>query len=326
MRSENKVVLVIIIILLVISVPASIWGITYKILDATKKEVVEAPVIKDFYEDGQLNFYDFGTLVGTYTCENNVYCGWAYETMDDVDYDLDYYFDKTIDTFNLVNGRYAFIVDTSVKEEYYRSSWIKLYDVTTSSIIDEYVAVKNYTIGMENDTYIVKNGAGKWGVIQLGVAGMDTVVPFEYDYIGVQNQLANASSLLVADKFAAIKDGSWVIVDATGSELSFKISQDIYQYDNGALIVKDEEGKFKLYDYDGNTLLNGVAYKDLKFVNKYVFTFDFYGYFKIADYTTGTIVSTKNPTISSLGDVTYEVNEDGSMDIYISGAFTETVK
>lgn len=326
MRSENKAVLVIIIVLLVISVPASIWGVTYKILQATKKEEVVAPVIKDFYQDGKLNFYAFGTFIGEYTCTNTVYCGWAYETIDDLDYGLDYYFDKTIDEIELINGRYAFIVDTSVKEEYYRSSMIMLYDVTTGTTIDQYAAVKNYTIGMENDTYIVKASNGKWGVIRLGAEGMDTLVPFDYDYIGVQNQLANASSLLVADKFAAIKDGSWLIVDSTGSELSFKGTDAIYQYDNSALIIKDETGGFKLYDFDGNQLLNSIVYKDLKFVDKYIFTFDYYGYFKVVDYTSGTTVSTKNSTISSLGDVTYQINEDGSIDILISGSWVETIK
>lgn len=324
---ENKASLIVIIVLLVVSVPATIYGFINKI--GTKKESA-TPVVntnQNFYQDGVLNFYDFGTLLGTYNCKNTTgYCGWAYETVDDGDYSLHYYDDTSIDQYTIINSRYAFIVDTNMTDEFFRNAGVILYDILDGKEIATYKAVKNYTIGLENNYFIVENKDGKWGVIELGSTGTNAIIPFEYDFIGVKDNVDNTTSRLVADVFVAQKDSSWYIIDTNGSELSTGFSGQIYLYENNVIAVRSNmNGSVSLYTYDGEVLLNGNYYRDVKFYGKYAATLDTRGMFVLMNYETGEQATRNSYNVSSLEFVTFNTKKDGTIDVYVNNGIAETI-
>lgn len=331
MGNSNKGALIIIIALLVIFVPLSFLTITYKVKES--KEKSQIPVVKtlpDFYENGTLNFVLYNNLIGTYTCNNTNeegYCGWAYETTDDDTYSLDYYEDAYLDELPIVNSRYAFIVDTesSYNQNNIDNDDIYLYDIEEQKVLASYKAVKNYTIGIDGDYFIVKDLNDFWGVIKFDEDSFVQVIPFEYEYIGVENQLANAKEYLDSEIFVALKNSFWYLLDSSGSVLNSPISASIYQYDSN-VIVGLYNNKYSLYNYYGNMLLNSMSYDGMKIIGKYILTLDTYGKYEVINYNTNEVVSTKSLTLSNINDLNYDFNDDGSINIYKGESLIETIK
>ena len=71
MKKNNIGVLIIMIVLLIIALPAAIYG-TY--MHFQKDSLSNKN--KEFYYEGKLFFYDNDTLLGTYTCKSEN-CGYA---------------------------------------------------------------------------------------------------------------------------------------------------------------------------------------------------------------------------------------------------------
>ena len=331
---ENKAAFYIIIVLLVISIPASLLGIYYKFFAPEEETIVEAPRVKNFFEDGMLNFYEYNELIGTYTCQNPTgYCGYAYETVDDDMYGTNYYYDGSTDLMTLIDSRYAFLVDVEDNPDdvYNRSAEVILYDVREGMELGRYFAVKNYTVGIENSYYIVQNEVGKWGVIQLNPnePNVAEIIPFEYDFIGLQNKIAGMSSLIAAEEFIVKNGNAWFLINENGVTLTSSFINPIYEYDENALIVKASNlttgSTYSLYTYDGRKLLNQTDYKQIKIIDKYVAVYDVYGYFLLLDYNTGSQVTSEKKAVASLDDVSFFTNDDGSIDIEVGGVFFETV-
>lgn len=330
MNNGNKGSLIIIVILLIIFVPLSFLTITYKVKEnkeQEKKEVKKA--LPEFYLDGTLNFVLYNNLIGTYTCENTKeegYCGYAYETIDDDIYSLDYYEDSYLDELSIALSRYAFLVDTSTSYDKNNTdnATIILYDIEKAKVLASYKAVKDYTIGLDGDYFIVKDMNDLWGVIKLDDGNIIQIIPFEYNYIGVQNQIANAKEQLDSDMFVALKNNFWYLLDNSGTVLNSPISASIYEYDSN-IIVGVYNNKYSLYNYYGNMLLNSVSYDGIKIVGKYVLTIDNYDKYEVINYNTNEVVSTKNVTIESIKDVKYDINDDGSINIYKGDNLIETI-
>lgn len=332
--NENKAPLYIIIILLVISIPASFLGVYYKFFAPEDTPTAVGPTTKPFFENGILNFYEYNDLIGTYTCQNpNGYCGYAYETLDDDLYAINYYYDASIDLVTLINGTYAFLVDTEsdFDDPYNRNAEIILYDVKEGMELARYTSVKNYTVGLDNDYYIVQNESGKWGVIRLSTtsSGAIEIIPFEYEFIGVQNNIENTSISLSTNEFVVKKENDWLLIDQNNTPLTSGFINPIYEYDSNVLVVRTNSlitgSLYSLYSYDGRKLLNQTDYKQIKMVGKYVAVFDIYGYFLLMDYNTGRQVTINKKAVASLDDVSFYTNDDGSIDIQIDGVFFETV-
>lgn len=331
MEKGNKGALIIIIVLLIVFVPLAFLTTTYKFKE--NKEKAQKPVTKalpEFYENGTLNFVLYNSLLGTYTCNNTNdvgYCGWAYETIDDDIYALDYYEDTYLDELPIVNSRFAFIVDTasSYNQNNSDNANIFLYDIKGQEVLASYKAVKNYTIGLDGDYFIVKDLNDLWGVIKLDEDEIVQVAPFEYEYIGVQNQIANAKETLDAEFFVALKNRFWYVLDNTGSVLNSPISAEIYQYDSN-VIVGLYNNKYSLYNYYGNMLLNSTSYDGMKIVGKYILTIDTYGKYEVVNYNTNEVVSTKSLTLESINDINYDFNDDGTINIYKGDSLIETIK
>ena len=197
MEKGNKGALIIIVILLIVFVPLAFLTATYKFKENKENEKKPvAPSLPEFYENGTLNFIEYNSLIGTYKCNNtndSGFCGYAYEAIDDDNYVLDYYEDTYLDEVGIINSKYTFLIDTddTYDQNNTDNKEVLLYDIEQGKIIGTYKAVKNYTIGLNGDYFIVKDANDLWGVIKLEDE-IVIVIPFEYEYIGVQNQLANA--------------------------------------------------------------------------------------------------------------------------------------
>lgn len=331
MEKENKGALIIIVILLIIFVPLAFLTATYKFKE--NKEKTQKPIVNslpEFYENGTLNFVEYNSLIGTYKCNNtndSGFCGYAYEAIDDDTYVLDYYEDTYLDELNIVNSRYAFIVDTnsSYDQNNLNNVDIFLYDIIEQKVISSYKAVKNYTIGLDGNYFIVKDLNDLWGVIKFDEDNIVQVIPFEYEYIGIQNQIANAKQTLDSELFVALKNRFWYLLDNNGSILNSPISAAIYQYD-GNIIVGLSNNKYYLYNYYGNMLLNSTPYDGMKIVGKYILTLDAYGKYSVINYNTNEIVSTKSLTLGSINDIKYDFNDDGTINLYLGDSLLETIK
>lgn len=314
MVNENKKgVLITIIVLLCIFIPGTILGIVGKSMkdNAPAKEQSTSENDKQelLYND-TLHFYNYGILLGTYDCsEGYIYCGYAYEYVDDNTYHLDYYDDNTINQLGIIGEKYAFISDTKSDDEYYRNDGVILYDIVNKKALVTYQAVKNYTIGIENDLYIVKNN-NKWGIIKLTGDIATTILDPSYDYIGLQNSQNN--NLIVSDQFVVMNDGVWGIIDINGARLSGTFNSEIASYNGNNLIVVNGSGKYELYSYQGANLLDNNVYNKLIFVGKYVGVYGLDNNFYIYDYVNKSIISSKY-VYTNVDDVQIEFKDNNAL-------------
>lgn len=324
--ANRKAAFIIIIVLLVISIPCSIIGIAYKFISSNKE--ITPPTIRpnqEFYQDGILNFYDYGELLGQYSCKNvNGYCGWAFETIDDDHYNLKYYNDDSIDNIYLVSNRYAFLIDIPEVLESYENREIILYDVIDAKEISTYKGVKDYSVGINNDYYIVKNEEDKWGVIQLTGNGLTEVIPFEYDYIGLKEDLNSSTLKIISNIFAVLKNDEWFLIDLNNSQLSRPVATPIINYNKDSMIV-NYYSKESLFNYQGIVQLGGQAYNYIEYVKDYVGYIDNNNNFSVIDYNTDAMITQDSYHVNNYKDIELVKKEDGSVDIYIFGEFKETI-
>ncbi len=330
MEKGNKGALIIIVILLIVFVPLAFLTATYKFKENKENEKKPvAPSLPEFYENGTLNFIEYNSLIGTYKCNNtndSGFCGYAYEAIDDDNYVLDYYEDTYLDEVGIINSKYTFLIDTddTYDQNNTDNKEVLLYDIEQGKIIGTYKAVKNYTIGLNGDYFIVKDANDLWGVIKLEDE-IVIVIPFEYEYIGVQNQLANAKETLDTELFVGYKNHFWYILSNNGTVLSSPLSASIYEYDSD-VIVGVLNNKYSLYNYYGNMLLNSASYDGIKIVGKYVLTLSAFGKYEVINYNTNEVISSKNVDIENIDDIKYDFNEDGSINLYKGDNILETIK
>lgn len=330
MKNGNKGALIIIVILLIVFVPLSFLTITYKVKDNKDKEKKQVKeTLPQFYQDGMLNFVEYNSLLGTYKCNNTNdagFCGYAYETIDDDNYVLDYYEDTYLDELGIINSKYTFLIDTDTTydQNNIENKDILLYDIEQGKVISSYKAVKNYTIGLDGNYFIVKDTNNLWGVIKLE-EDLVTVIPFEYDFIGVQNQLANAKDTLDTELFVGYKNNFWYILNNSGTVLSSPLAAGIYEYDSD-VIVGVLNNKYSLYNYYGNMLLNSASYEGMKIIGKYILTLNYFGKYEVINYNTNEVISSKEANIEDISDIKYDFNEDGTINLYKGDTLIETIK
>lgn len=263
MQKENKSILVIIIVLLIIFLPLSLLGIYLNfanvLTDKTDTDLSNNSNISsnEKYKDGTLYFYDSdNNLLGTYNCVSTK-CSYGKSIIDDTDYSIDYLNTKSQD-FNIVNNRFIFIND----ENKY-----KLYDITNKKVIAEYDQVKNYNNMMQDDLYIVMSN-NKWGVVKIGET-IETIIDFQYDFIGLIDNIDSSTNLLNSDNYVVKKDGIWYIVDKENDLISNPLSNEIASYNDVLIGVKSED-TYYLYDYYGQRKLEITGFNYISFTNKYI--------------------------------------------------------
>lgn len=223
------------------------------------EETVEKPreepaivIEKDNYK------YDNGFLIlldkddneiGKYDCKNKDenLCRVAFQNNeDDFDEEQFIYEDGSKLSFvsPIVNHNYAFIYDDS-KEA---GGMVFFYDLAKNEIIEKYNSVKSYKVN-DKEYFIIENSESKYGLFILNEEGLNKIIDFKYDYLGIKKEEMGELEYLVAEK-----DGKYLIVDKNGKEISKKISNNIKSFDSQYIVVEDD-GEYSIVDYRNNKLL-----------------------------------------------------------------------
>ena len=251
---NKKSVLITIIVLLCIFAPLTIIGL----LGKENISPIEENPNHDTYFDGYIWFYNTNDeFLSKYECLTEI-CEYTVPIIDDNTYGLNYYKEGTVDRVSLINDKYTFITDGQV---------IYLYAAETGTKLQTYNAIKTYNSNLENNSYIVKNSDGVWGVLSISET-LGSVLPFEYSFIGLKNDL-NEDGTISTDKFIVQKDTKWYIVDNNNSSLSGYIDDPIIDYNND-YIISSSVDKIRIYSYEDYEYLTNYNIKDYIFEDKYI--------------------------------------------------------
>ena len=235
---EDKGVLITIIVLLVIFLPLTILGYI-------EHNKMENNYEHKLYYQGYLWFYDNDKLIGKYKCNNDM-CNLATTTIKDDEYDKRNYRGDLEGTILPINNKYAFIKD---------GDKIILYDITTNGSLASYKSVNNYNTKIVDDTYIVEQENGKFGVLRFA-NGLESVIPFEYDFIGLTNNLSENNEL-IANNFLVKQDNLWFLIDYQNNIISKKYDKEIIDYrifNEYIAIITDQN--IDIYNLDDKVLIN----------------------------------------------------------------------
>lgn len=253
-NKNNKVVLITIIVLLCIFTPLTVVGLLTK---GNVNPIEENPNHETFY-DGYIWFYDLNNdFLSKYECLTEI-CEFTKPTIDDHSYGINYYKEGTINSVSLMNDKYTFITDGIV---------INLYAANTGTTLQTYKALKTYNTTLENNSFIVQNNEGVWGVISIGDT-LGAVLPFEYSFIGLLGNL-NEDGTLSTDKFIVQKDTKWYIVDKANNTLSGEIDDPIVYYTDKYIFSRNSE-QVRIYGFDNIEYLEKYTIRNYILEDKYI--------------------------------------------------------
>lgn len=317
---NKKSTLILLIILMIIFIPTAIAGTIFHFTMGTNPN--KSNPNHNFYYNGQLYFYNYNNLIGTYACANKI-CDYAYETIDDQNYQLNYYNDNKIDQIKKINNKYAFIIDTDNNDvkDYYEGLAISIYDILNKKTLATIKAVKNYTIGLENNYFIVENDNNEWGVLNIG----DTIslaIPYTYDYIGVHNVSSTNNTSLESDTFLVKDTQGYKLVSNKNTDLTDYFNSPISDY-NAKYIITYNSGYYYLNDYS-NKLITSYGYTNMKFIGEYVGVINTANQFYLINPSNVADVSEKY-NVNSMNDVSYQISTNG-IELSINNKVVETVK
>jgi len=251
---NKRSVLITIIVLLVIFLPLTVVGFIFK----DDKSLLEENPGHDFYYKGYLWFYDNNDkLLSKYECQNKL-CELAVPMIDDAAYGINYYKDGNLKKVSVIDDRYTFITDGAL---------IYLFDVSNGLVLESYKSLKTYNVNLANNLYIVQNKDGLWGVLGLNKTGLSRPLNFEYDFIGLKDDVNNG--VLNTNKFIVLKNSKWYIIDNTNNSVTSAIDSPIVDYTNYYIFSKNIE-KVKVYGYDGYEYLTQHMIKDYILEDKYI--------------------------------------------------------
>lgn len=239
---NNKVVLPVIIILLIIFLPLTVIG-AYKNL--SKGTSFENPG-KEHKYNNKLFYYDkTGKLLGTYECTSSE-CDDAQTEIDDETNDFYKEGDKNdIGVFNTDN---VFIKDGDKIYLYSLGTKIKLLTVNL---------LKDYNIDIEGNYLIVKNEENLYGLFDLN-AGNFKIKP-SYDYMALANKIKDDK--LASDKIIVKKLNGYFLIDSEDNSLTDTFGVPIYDYNDKYIISKNND-IYTFYKYTGENVLSDLTVKN----------------------------------------------------------------
>ncbi len=229
-KKDNKVVLYIIVILLIIFLPLTIYG---TVLKFNAEETIDNPN-KEFKFNNSLYFYENGNLLGIYECETET-CDYAVSSPEEI-FTLDVY-ENNKENLGIINSKYALISDNN--------KYI-LYDLENSMALANFESIKFYNSDVEGNILFAKNN-GYYGVLSLDEIKL--LVPYEYEYLGVKSNYED--NILQTDNILAKNEDGYVILDSANNMLSSAISDEIIDFNSIFLVSKDNV----IYDYEGVEIL-----------------------------------------------------------------------
>ena len=293
----KKGAFIISIVLFVASLPFTIMGIIFH-----REQTGASNSDKVFHYKDKLYFYDTSKeLLGTYQCTYSN-CGYAQETNEDESYGIAS-LKVNIETDKVIDGKYAILSDYDSTQ-----SQIVIYDIKNNKELGKYLAYKFYSVGISNNYIIVRSlSGGYYGVIQINNGKIETVIPFEYDYIALPNKVA--SSKVSGEKFIVLKDGLWSVIDKD-SKLTNDFTNVITNFDDSTVITKNDNSEYVLASYTGMPKLNGT-YKKLNYISNAI---------EVIDSMNNYYLVNKN-TFIKVSNV-YQINDDSSISTQSDGTGT----
>lgn len=250
----------IIIIVSVIGVALIITGLLLYFLVFKKDKVLTPPenivIQKDNYifENGTLKLLDNNDkIIGNYKCiDNNVDKCYIARLSNEDTFDTPRYVDEKNAPLEkkskIYNNRFVFIYDDEK---------IVLYDIQNESTSGEYQLIKDGNI--EKDLIVAKDTKDKYGLIEIKASETNTLLDFEYEYLGIIND---------ENRFV-VKDGAYsFLIDASGKLLTSKVRGDIKSFSDKYLSVYETD--YSLYDYTG-AMVKTDKYDYIDFQSNYLF-------------------------------------------------------
>ena len=305
MKKANKKTLFIIIILLAIFIPLSVYS--------TVMHYVYQSYVPPSCD---ITLYN-GTCYGcTYP---NGYCGFARNYIEDDTYRLNYYKPDALSYVTVPSG-YAFIVDTNLTTDgvnYLEDAGAIIYNLKTleKTFIK---GIKNYNVGIADDYYIVINNENKYGIVTF-TDTINTIIDYKYDFIGLANNL-NADGKLDNSKLIVSEDGKWKLVDKNDNALTVNFAQPIYDY-NDSHVVLSIGNSYQIFNYN-NQALSSETFMKVILYDKYIGVIDLDKRFYVYDCSTEQIISDRYK--AEVYDDIYLEIIDGTLYIYMNGEVLET--
>ena len=239
---NNKVVLPVIIILLIIFLPLTVIG-SYKNL--SKGTSLENPG-KEHKYNNKLFYYDkTGKLLGTYECTSSE-CDDAQTEIDDET--NDFYKEGDKNDIGVFNADNVFIKDGDKIYLYSLGTKIKLLTVNL---------LKDYNIDIEGNYLIVKNEENLYGLFDLN-AGNFKIKP-SYDYMALANKIKDDK--LASDKIIVKKLNGYFLIDSEDNSLTDTFGVPIYDYNDKYIISKNND-IYTFYKYTGENVLSDLTVKN----------------------------------------------------------------
>ncbi|MBE6140605.1 MAG: hypothetical protein E7172_03620 [Firmicutes bacterium] len=254
---QSKSTLIIIIILLTIFAPITVYGTILRMQGDKDLEENVGNANKDFFLDNQLYFYHpvSQQLLGTYLCETDN-CGNITPIIDDEKYGIRHFKPEVIQSFNVVGDQFAMFNDGNVK----------IYNYYLKQSVFHFEMVKNYGTSLQNNL-IIANNNGKWGVLSL--AAFSPVIPFEYDFIALAEQFDEENNLKT-DKFIVLKNDEWFIIGIDAIAKTSGFNSPIISYNDNYFITANKQ----IFDFEENILKEDVLLNDVYIVDKYIILID----------------------------------------------------
>ena len=325
---NNKATLIPIIIGLALSFILLVTSIVLKIINYGYVPYVDPNPTHELLHDGVLYFYDKNDKqIGTYTCKPNFkYCGLAYETIDDGDYNFRAYSDDKVDFVKQENNRYAFIVDSETAYEKPGDADVILYDFKKGKELKKFSAVKNYTIGLDDNIVFVKEINSGWRILILKGAEISYLTDYTYKYVSVHNTILQ-SGRLDSSNIVTYDGNLWQLINDIGSERTTKTGKEIIDYNNNYIIYRSNN-LYQLQTLSEYSLLNGYSFKQIKFIpgfNTYAELINVEDEYYIADYNLNR-AKTSHYSYNEYEDLHYEINKNREIEIVADNQVLETIK
>ena len=150
-----------------------------------------------------------------------------------------------------MNSEYAYIQD---------GEKIIQYSFAAEKNVLELSAFKNYKTNIDNDIVFFKKG-DKWGVFSLKD---DMIINYGYSFIGLKKDID--SGILKANRYIALKDNQWFILDNKFEALSSPLTKTIKTYTDEYIICTDNT----IYDFTGIEVVGVDRFKDIRTIDNYI--------------------------------------------------------
>ena len=252
MKTNNRLVLPLIIILLIISLPFTAIGLGNKIYITIKGDNPE-----HLHKiDNKLYYYNsINKLIGTYDCQNPN-CDSAYQKIDDNEL-INYHKNLSYEPMGVFSNEYIFVQD---------GDELVLYNLKSHILIGKFKSFKNYGTNISDKYIILQYEDGKYGLFDI--ENVIYALQSKYLYIGVSNNMINESSENLK-LLASETEGTYSVISIEG-EILYSISgETIVDYNNDYVYTLKDE-LYHIYNYNNDKLLKDTKISKYDIYNDYM--------------------------------------------------------